>query len=208
MKKYFLVFLFFLSLFILSAPQITHAQGILKSGNISSCVEDGSCKPDQIIDLVDNIVRWGAAVAGAIALFMYILGGVWMIFSAGASSRVERGKNIITGTTVSLIFILGSWLIIDFTLTALSTKNLELEATTCGGETCDPIYQFCDNGTKCVDICVRDHESDASIGFQWECTNDFCGFADRDACANSPETCELNKCPGGADIVCCVEVLT
>ena len=126
--KYFFLSILLFALFIFSTPQISFAQGIFSKSVSSSCSEKGDCNPEEIIDLVDGIVKWGAAVTGSIALLMYILGGTWMLFSSGSSSRVERGKNIITGTTIALIFILGSWLIIDFTLTALKTKELEIEA--------------------------------------------------------------------------------
>lgn len=198
--KYFFIIPLLLIVISFSFPQAVHAQGIIS--NVGTCIADGNCSPEKIIDLIDNIVKWGAGVAGAIALLMYILGGVWMLFSAGSSSRVERGKNIITGTTIALIFILGSWLIIDFTLTALKTTDIRLEEGPCSE--CDPIYQYCKDGVSCEDICIRDHEIDISLGNIWECVDEFCGYINREECAKDVGLCELNLCSGGADIVCCL----
>jgi hypothetical protein len=119
-------------------PVISHAQTIFGEGSeLRDCmigkrqpgvspekwtIPPGSCSVEQIMDLARNIVKWGAGISGALALFMFIIGGVWMVFSVGNQSRVQRGKDILTGTTIALIFILSSWLIINFILTALGSR--------------------------------------------------------------------------------------
>jgi len=201
MMKYFFVLVFLFSVFLISSPEISHAQGILSA---IPCADTGDCTPENIIDLIDNIVKWGASVAGAIALLMYILGGVWMLFSGGSSTRVERGKNILTGTTIALIFILGSWLIINFTLTALRPTEIVFEERLCGDKICDLRYQYCKDGATCQDICLRKHAIDKTLGNIWECVDDFCGRISREACEGDEGYCELNLCGGGPDRVCCL----
>jgi len=122
MKK--ILFVFAISTGLLIFPVfVSHAQEpVLQTGGLTDCIKDGSCKAEQILDLINNIIKWGAAISGALALFMFVLGGIWMLFSAGNAARVDRGKEIIMGTSIALIFILGSWLLIDFTLQALKSR--------------------------------------------------------------------------------------
>lgn len=130
MKKILFVFVFSIGLFIFPVF-VSHAQEpVLQTGGLANCIQGdvekkipaGSCTAEQILDLINNIIKWGAAISGALALFMFVLGGIWMLFSAGNAARVDRGKEIIMGTSIALIFILGSWLLIDFTLQALKSR--------------------------------------------------------------------------------------
>lgn len=110
------------SLRFLPIPLALLASPVFAQGVLPTCTKNGSCSADEIITLINNIVQWGVGISGALALLMFVIGGVFMLFSAGSQSRVERGKDIVIGTTISLIYILGSWLIINFTLEALSSE--------------------------------------------------------------------------------------
>jgi len=207
-------------------PQPAQAQvAIFERGSLGECVRGrdrdgdgkftsegefgpGGCSVQQILELSSNLVEWGAGISGALALLMYVIGGVWMLFSGGNSGRVERGKDIVIGTTIALIFILGSWIIVDFTLRALkgTPDTQQLQIASCGDRVCE-LGEYCkdpndNNGGKCTSICERDHPSNQPGAVIWSCVNlPLSSVPDRDACEQN-SLCELNKCPGGNATVC------
>lgn len=111
-----------------------------KNISLSECISNGSCGVGHFDILIGNLIRWSVGVSGALALLMYTIGGVWMIFSSGVSSRVERGKDIIKGTTLALFFVLGSWVIVSFALLALGAKPaFQLQTSDNQNQSANPI---------------------------------------------------------------------
>ncbi|MEK7584472.1 MAG: hypothetical protein AAB490_04450 [Patescibacteria group bacterium] len=163
----------------------------------------GNCGVEHIMILANNLIRWMVGVSGAIALAMYVMGGMWMIFSGGSSARIERGKDILIGTSVALIFILGSWLIISFVLEAFDAqKELQLTELTCGDAKDCPQFMGCDGvAHRCVSLCEIKYKNAIP---KRDCVRfDGCQppLATYDVC--SGPACEKLLCPG-SDTVCCV----
>ena len=197
--------------FVLTLP--TYAQGILEIGDETkkglgntgpisfvNCLRSGNCGAEHIFTLASNIIRYLVGVSGALALLMYVMGGIWMLFSGGNQSRVERGKDIIIGTSVALFSILGGWLIISFILEAVKVDPAyQPQQLACGNVQC-LVGQTCLNGT-CEDLCkIEKGASDPS--HNWDCTDpQGCGLSLSTCQANS-NRCELNKC-GDSTKVCC-----
>src|SRR3989344_4269901 len=161
-------------------------------------VPPGNCGVEHILILANNLIRWMVGVSGAIALAMYILGGMWLIFSGGNSARIERGKDILIGTSVALIFILGSWLVISFVLQAFEAQSeLQLVELTCGEDKDCPQFMGCLNDS-CVPLCKIQHTDS-----KWGCERfDQCQtpLSSYDACGGG--ACEKLLCPG-AETLCC-----
>lgn len=148
-------------------------------------IPPGSCTVEQILTFASSIMDWMVAVSGAVALLMFVLGGVWMIFSAGNSSRVERGKDILTGTSIALIFILGSWVLVQFALQSLGAKQEFLLTDLQCGSNGD-----CPTNTTCVDKRCRDQCYTQTQG-SWQCIE-------------SPGSggCIPNICRNAGDVCC------
>jgi hypothetical protein len=53
-----------------------------------SCAQTGNCKIDDIINGFGVLLNWGVSISGAIALLMFIIGGVYLLASAG---RADKG---------------------------------------------------------------------------------------------------------------------
>lgn len=169
--------------------------------SLADCKVNGNCSVEHILLLANSIIRWAVAISGSIALLMYIIGGVWMIFSQGNSSRIERGKDIIIGTSISLIFILGGWLIIQFALESLGAKDqYNLKPNNCGNDGQCPYGMVCSKSKKCVEHCQVE-KAEVDPEHQWQCQSaGDCG------CATHPERCVKNKCrsqPSNLDYICC-----
>lgn len=169
---------------------------------LSECIIKGNCSVKHIFLLANNITRWILSVAGAIALFMYIIGGLWMIFSGGNSGRIERGKDILIGTTIALVVILTSWLIVSFVLKGLGTSgDYTLTAVTCGKDADCPVGQVCSKQNKCAERCETDIRTNDTEN-DWACQKpEDCGVT-YDTC-DGKQNCKIKYCSGGKDNVCC-----
>lgn len=179
-------------------------QGLGSRGPVSltECIKDGRCGAQHIEVLANNIIKWMVAVAGAVALLMYVIGGMWMLFSTGNQTRIERGKDIIIGTSTALIFILASWIIVSFTLSAIGTKErFQLTPAACGSQKDCRIGEQCVKN-RCISLCEANKGNESN---PWSCqAPEACGVPSWDVCGTgSYQNCEKNLCPGGRDTVCC-----
>lgn len=171
---------------------------------LADCTNTGNCSIEHILLLANSIIRWAVAISGSVALLMYVIGGVWMIFSQGNSSRIEHGKDIIVGTSISLIFILGGWLIIQFALQSVGAKSqFLLKPNNCGTSGECPYGQVCSKN-KCVERCVTD-KAEKDPDHPWQCQDmNQCGIASANDCSAHSGNCALNLCiTQPANIVCC-----
>lgn len=210
MKKVLIICSLVFTLASLGVPLLAHAQTpILPSSVRTECLTNGNCTTEDVFELINGVIAWGAAVCGAFALLMYIIGGVWMLFSAGNQQRIERGKNIIIGTSTALLFILGSWIIVDFTLDALTGRTEQdlIEPTKCNqpeneGKPCgtgSSKGSFCYQGV-CITKCEEKAKKDPAN--PWACQNYLACVPTLDAC--SGDNCIKGYCPNDPDeIVCC-----
>ena len=69
-------------------------------------------KTSDVYELAENVLLWVLSVAGALALFMLVAGGVFYVTSSGNEQRVETARKIITWTVLGLMLILASFSII------------------------------------------------------------------------------------------------
>ena len=122
-------------------PTVVKAQGFDFIGNIP-CVQDdypnpGTCTIGDVTSAVGYLINLGVAISGALALLMFVIGGWYLVASAGRKEWISRGKNILTNTVFSIFFILGAWLIVQGVLKIIGSE-IQLE-----------------NGTVAVSICDR-----------------------------------------------------
>jgi hypothetical protein len=67
---------------------------------------------DDFTELVTNLLGWLLGIAGALALLMFVWGGILYVTSAGDEQKAAKGKRIVTWTILGLIVILMSYSII------------------------------------------------------------------------------------------------
>jgi hypothetical protein len=76
----------------------------------------------EINDFVLILVDWVKAIlglVGALALLMFIFGGFTLLTSAGNQERVTKGKTIMINALLGVVIVFTSYMIIQFTLSAL-----------------------------------------------------------------------------------------
>lgn len=84
--------------------------------------------------LLGNVIRTFAGIAGAIALLMFVYGGVMWILSGGVSDKVKNAQKILINAAIGLILIFGAYTFVS------SIVNFIIEpppGTVGGGETAE-----------------------------------------------------------------------
>lgn len=85
----------------------------------SDCKNSGTCSLSDMARLLVGIARIILGLVGSLALLMFVYGGATLLFSAGNSDAVSRGKQIIISAVIGLAIVFASAAIIQFTMTAL-----------------------------------------------------------------------------------------
>ncbi|PLX22066.1 hypothetical protein C0584_00890 [Candidatus Parcubacteria bacterium] len=111
-------------LFVLLLPLrfVSADNGIFKGIN-SECLDQGNCTINQIVQTAVNITDILLGLSGSIALLYFVYGGVTFLISGGSAEKVTKGKQILINSIIGLIIIFSSFLIIQYTMTALGYKS-------------------------------------------------------------------------------------
>lgn len=125
-NKRFLLALIF-SVTLVTLPYLASAAGILppESGGGCDPTQAGRCGNYTLNDgvqLMVNVANWILGIVGSLALLMFVIGGFMFLISAGNSKTVETGKQIVIGAVIGLIIVFCSYMIIQFSMTALGLK--------------------------------------------------------------------------------------
>lgn len=73
----------------------------------------GGCNICDITKVFTNAANIISAALSAIALLMFVVGGLFWIFSGGVEQRVEMGKKIIIGTVTGLAIVFIAWFAVN-----------------------------------------------------------------------------------------------
>jgi type IV secretory pathway VirB2 component (pilin) len=114
MKKTFLIIALFSLLSIIFIPFISDAQNGLVPCN------GPDCTINSFFQMLLNIYNFlTTMIATPLAIIALIVGGIFMMVSAGNPSTFGKGKEIITWAIIGLFLVWGSYIIINFILTTL-----------------------------------------------------------------------------------------
>jgi peptidoglycan hydrolase-like protein with peptidoglycan-binding domain len=96
-------------------PLAAAAQGILPE-----CTKDGNCDLSQFLEGFVNLANYGLGILGIAGVTMFVVGGLYLLLSAGRAAMVSRGKSILAGATTGILIVLFSWVTIGFVYVALT----------------------------------------------------------------------------------------
>jgi len=165
--------------FLTFIPKFVFAARFPFFGPIVPCGREGlpECNLCHFFELGQNIIDFMLTLIFLIAPVMIIVGGIYMLTSAGAPGKVTQGKQIITYTIIALLIAFGSWLIVnEFLVILAGEKAVEgsgpwpwpWNEINCGGTTSKEEPTFT-GGTYCVcevpvyDLDPNQYPSQASI---------------------------------------------
>ncbi len=70
--------------------------------------------------VIGQIIKVILGLIGAIALLMFVYGGVMWLTSQGSEEKIEKGKKILIWAIVGLVVILTSYVAVSFVINALT----------------------------------------------------------------------------------------
>ena len=136
MKKIFLLFILSVSCLAL-IPGLATAQVCDQSnGGVNGIVPCGRATPtngaisasncfctlEHIPLLIRNVFNFLVTISTALAGLGIVIGGVFLIVSAGSPGLAGRGRHIIKWSILSILLIYGSWLIVTGVMVALGVS--------------------------------------------------------------------------------------
>ena len=141
-----LMYLSFFLFLVFSSPSFVLAQTtLLPAGGgkvqcedaCSADVVSGACKKycgayslNDIVQVGIDVTQILLALSGSVALLFFIYGGITFLISGGSSEKVSQGKQIIVNSVIGLLIIFSSFIIIQFTMTAMGfTQDTSLFGT-------------------------------------------------------------------------------
>jgi len=147
MKKAAIAILIFFGLALsVNAALAQDYTGTLMNQVSSKCLGVGDCTLCDLIQVGVNFSDLIVAFSGAIAVLMFIIGGIMMITAYG-SDRITMGKNIIVATIVGLLIIFTAWTVVNTLILALygttsTTFGTTLSTMTGGAGTAGNGYSY------------------------------------------------------------------
>ena len=91
--------------------------------NIQAC-----SSTTMIFQTIVNVSQLILAVTGAAALLMLAYGGTLWIVAAGSQEMIQKGKQAIMAAAIGIVVILGAWLIVNFTILAVTGGTINSPA--------------------------------------------------------------------------------
>lgn len=99
-----------------AAPSGTDTQGAGGGGSVALPDPLGGVS---LPELAGNIIRTFAGVAGALALLMFVWGGIKWIMSGGNDGEVKKSKDILRNASIGLVLIFGAYFFVGTIIQAI-----------------------------------------------------------------------------------------
>ncbi|MBU1131243.1 pilin [Patescibacteria group bacterium] len=121
------------------SPNVSIPGSEFKTGEPVAVEQTG--QPNLLVRYIQAIYKFFVGIAGIVAVFMIVFGGVIWLFSGGNATKIGQAKEIILGAIFGLLLALGSYMILN-TLNP-SLVNFQLQVAEVPGLTL-PAY-WCDD---------------------------------------------------------------
>ncbi len=79
---------------------------------------------NDIREVIGNIIRSLLGLSGALALLMFVWGGLQWVTSGGDPQKITKGKNTLIWATFGLVIIFGSYTAVAAILNALTSGSI------------------------------------------------------------------------------------
>lgn len=87
-----------------------------------------------IPELIGYIIKAILGITGAVALFMFVYGGVMMIISGGKTDKIQKAKDVLTWAIIGLVVIFSSYLLVAFVISGITSGSPGLGGGGKGGD--------------------------------------------------------------------------
>lgn len=127
------------------APNVSIPGSEFKAGKSTDVnPADTNANSDQsllLVRYIKAIYKFFVGIAGIVAVFMIVFGGVMWIFAAGSAEKINKAKEIIVGAVSGLVLAVGSYVILNTVNPSL--VSLQLDIATVPGFT--TLAYFCED---------------------------------------------------------------
>ena len=79
---------------------------------------------DSIPVLIGSIIKVLLGVSGALALLMFVWGGVTWLISAGDPTKIKKGRDTLIWATLGLVIIFSSYILVTTVIRALASASV------------------------------------------------------------------------------------
>lgn len=172
--------------------------GKFMAGVCTECYDQGNCSVNDMLLVVVNASNFMLGLVGALVFLMYIVGGGFMLISAGRPDYITKGKKYIIESTIGLGIILGAYTFVTVLKSVLESGNVpkaDVELVICDGTPATEdkrcgVNQRCYKG-QCWTRCTLEFKGEKI------CIDTTSGLG------KAAVECAINYCPGGKDVQCC-----
>ncbi len=199
--------------------------GVFMQDISSACGNTGDCTLDDIMEVFNNVGIYILSIVGSIVLFMYVVGGLFLLLGGAGADNVKKGKQFIKTSTIGLLIVLVAWTAI-YTLESAFTKGeiygqsgqIEGVVANCTDQTIGmPCgtgqYQTCTADNICANLCEQQYPFNPETQVDYVLgTLEYydCVYTKSIMISDTPnstrwyEGCVKNLCSGGKDVQCCL----
>lgn len=91
---------------------------------VPECAKQGKMELTCFLELFVNVGNLLFGIAGAVALAIFVWGGVQYILAAGSQEKVKKATSTLVNGVIGLLIILGAYLIVSSIIFLLTGKTL------------------------------------------------------------------------------------
>lgn len=116
---------------LLAVPLASHAQTVTSRFLPRCALTDGNCNLTDMLQGFVNLAGYGLGLLAVVGVLMFVVGGFYLLLSAGRTSMITRGKAILAGATTGTLIVLFAYVFIGFIYVSLTgdTKGTIFKGT-------------------------------------------------------------------------------
>ena len=124
--------------------------GVFMAGISKECGNTGTCS---LLDIEQVFVSTGQfilGIIGSIVLLMYFVGGMYFLTSAGAPSKIQKGRDYLKISTIGLLIVMFAYFAIQVLQTTITTSVEDQKTAAEGAEGAENVQQNAKDFTNWV----------------------------------------------------------
>lgn len=118
---FFFVFLLLVSIFLTSGRNSAWMASDDLNSNYTVTLESPISETDPV-NLIGRGIKIFLGIIGAIALIMFIYGGLVWMTSGGSSTAIKKGRDTLVWASIGILVIFSSYAILSFIFKAIGAK--------------------------------------------------------------------------------------
>lgn len=79
----------------------------------TECWEEGNCSLEDMMVVMTNVGEEILGIVASLALLLFVVGGMYWLFSQGQPARIQKGKNFMKGAVVGILIVFAANLMIQ-----------------------------------------------------------------------------------------------